>query len=171
VLGFSAREAAESLDTTPAAVNSALQRARRTVEERLPERSQQATLRALGDERSRELLHGYLDAWERDDIAAIVAMLAEDVTVDMPPWPQWYRGRDTVEALLRMSANQCFEATRFVPVGANGQLAYATYGLQDGRWGAIAINVLAIRDGLIHAGTSFATPSLFARFDLPAELA
>src|SRR5262249_19874376 len=97
VLGFSAAESAESLDTSSAAVNSALQRARRTVEERLPERSQQATLRALGDERSRELLHGYLDAWERQDIPAIVSMLADDVIADMPPWPMWFQGRETVE--------------------------------------------------------------------------
>src|SRR4051794_33237603 len=75
VLGFSARETSESLGTTVASVNSALQRARRTVDERLPERSQQETLRALGDERARDLLHHYIDAWERHDVPAIVALL------------------------------------------------------------------------------------------------
>src|SRR5436190_3245428 len=63
VLGFSAREVAESLDTTVASVNSALQRARASVEERMPEQSQQATLRALGDEGLREIVDGYVDAW------------------------------------------------------------------------------------------------------------
>ena len=71
VLGFSAREVAESLDTTVASVNSALQRARKAVDERLPERSQQATLRSLGDERMRELVERYVDAWERGDVDAL----------------------------------------------------------------------------------------------------
>jgi RNA polymerase sigma-70 factor (ECF subfamily) len=168
VLGFSAAESAESLETSSAAVNSALQRARRTVEERLPERSQQATLRALGDERSRELLHGYLDAWERKDIPAIVSMLAEDVIVDMPPWPAWYQGRATVEELLRSDHEDCAEVFRFEPVRANGQLAYATYGLIDGRFEATSINVLGVRDGLICAGTAIVLPALFPKFGLPA---
>jgi RNA polymerase sigma-70 factor, ECF subfamily len=65
VLGYSAKEAAETLDTTIASVNSALQRARRTVDERIPARSQQATLRSLGDEQVRSIVEGYIDAWER----------------------------------------------------------------------------------------------------------
>jgi RNA polymerase sigma-70 factor, ECF subfamily len=168
VLGFSAAESAESLDTSSAAVNSALQRARKSVEERLPERSQQATLRALGDERSRQLLHGYLDAWERKDIPAIVAMLADDVVFDMPPWPAWYQGRATVEELLRLNQEECYEDWRFTPVQANGQLAYAAYGLKDGRYEAAAINVVGVRDGLIHTGTSFVLPALFPRFGVAA---
>jgi RNA polymerase sigma-70 factor, ECF subfamily len=68
VLGFSAREASELLDTTVASVNSALQRARKAVEERLPERSQQATLRSVGDEQMRELVEAYVDAWARGDV-------------------------------------------------------------------------------------------------------
>ena len=168
VLGFSAAESAGSLDTSSAAVNSALQRARKSVEERLPERSQQATLRALGDERSRQLLHGYLDAWERKDIPAIVAMLADDVVFDMPPWPAWYQGRATVEELLQRNQEECYEGWRFTPVRANGQLAYAAYGLKDGRYEAAAINVVGVRDGLIHTGTSFVLPSLFPRFGVAA---
>jgi RNA polymerase sigma-70 factor (ECF subfamily) len=168
VLGFSAAESAESLDTSATAVNSALQRARKTVEERLPERSQQATLRALGDERSRELLHGYLDAWERKDIPAIVSLLADDVVFDMPPWPAWYEGRAIVEQLLQLNQEECYEDWRFTPVHANGQLAYAAYGLKDGRYGPAAINVLGVRDGLIHMGTSFVLPSLFPLFGIPA---
>ena len=85
VLGFSAREVAESLETTTASVNSALQRARKTVDERLPEQSQQATLRSLGDDGVREVVTGYVDAWDRGDIDAVVAMLTEDATFAMPP--------------------------------------------------------------------------------------
>jgi RNA polymerase sigma-70 factor (ECF subfamily) len=78
VLGFSAKEAAEVLDTTVASVNSALQRARAAVEERLPEQSQQETLRSIGDERLREVVQSYVDAWDRGDIEAVVAKLAEE---------------------------------------------------------------------------------------------
>jgi RNA polymerase sigma-70 factor (ECF subfamily) len=168
VLGFSAAESADSLDTSSAAVNSALQRARRTVEERLPERSQQATLRELGDERSRELLHGYLDAWERMDIPAIVSMLADDVVVEMPPWPAWCQGRATVQELLLANPEGCYEAWRYVPIGANGQLAFAAFGLKDGRFEPASINVLGVRDGLICKGSAFVLPALFPRFGVPA---
>jgi RNA polymerase sigma-70 factor, ECF subfamily len=78
VLGFSAREAAKALDTTVASVNSALQRARATIETRLPERGQQETLRSLGDEQLGEIVERYVNAWERNDVEAIVSMLAED---------------------------------------------------------------------------------------------
>jgi RNA polymerase sigma-70 factor (ECF subfamily) len=100
VLGFSAREVADTLDTTPVSVDSALQRAHRSVEQRLPARSQQATLRALGDERLSELVGGDVDAWERGDVDALVAMLTQDARVTMPPIPTWYTGHDAVRAFL-----------------------------------------------------------------------
>src|SRR5687767_12657018 len=100
VLGFSAREAAESLETTTASVNSALQRARKTVDERLPEQSQQATLRALGDERIRELVESYMDAMQRGDVDAVVGMLAEDAAWSMPPLAAWFSGRDALTGFL-----------------------------------------------------------------------
>ncbi len=78
VLGFSAQEVAATLGTTVPSVNSALQRARKTVDERLPERSQQATLRTLGDERIRAVVEAYMDAMERADLDAVMAMLTED---------------------------------------------------------------------------------------------
>ena len=80
VLGFSARETAAALDTTVAAVDSALQRARATIEKRLPERGRQETLRSLGDERVRETVERYVNAWERNDVETIVSMLAEDAS-------------------------------------------------------------------------------------------
>src|SRR5262249_54717706 len=76
VLGFSASEVSESLDTTVAAVNSALQRARRTVKKRLPDRSQQETLRLLGDEHVRGLVDAYVEAWALGDVDAVRALLA-----------------------------------------------------------------------------------------------
>ncbi len=97
VLGFSAKEAAEILDTTTASVNSALQRARAAADERLPEQSQQATLRELGDEGMRKTVQGYVDAWDRGDIEAVVAMLTEDANFTMPPAPSWHRGRERAD--------------------------------------------------------------------------
>src|SRR3954471_10936379 len=78
VLGFSAQETAETLDPSVASVNSALQRARATIEKKLPEQSQQETLRSLGDEKLREIVEQYADAWERNDVDTVVGMLTED---------------------------------------------------------------------------------------------
>jgi RNA polymerase sigma-70 factor (ECF subfamily) len=100
VLGFSASEAAESLETTVASANSALQRARKTVDERLPEQSQQATLRALGDDELSELVEGYMEAMQRGDVDTVVSMLAEDAAWSMPPLATWFRG-DEVRGFLR----------------------------------------------------------------------
>jgi len=100
VLGFSARETADTLEASVASVNSALQRARKSVDERLPDQSQQETLRALGDERLRELVESYMDAMQRGDVDAVVAMLAEDAAWWMPPLATWYRGHDALRVFL-----------------------------------------------------------------------
>jgi RNA polymerase sigma-70 factor (ECF subfamily) len=89
VLGFSAKEVADTLDTTVASVNSALQRARAAVEDRVPDESQQATLRALGDDELRRLVDRYVDAWERCDVEQFATMLAQDATFAMPPLATW----------------------------------------------------------------------------------
>ena len=85
VLGFAPAEIAVALDTSAAAVSSALQRAHKTIDDLLPEQSQQATLRALGDERLRGIVATYVDAWERSDVDAILAMLTQDAAFAMPP--------------------------------------------------------------------------------------
>ena len=130
VLGFSAREVAEMLDTTVASVNSAMQRARASVEERTPERSQQETLRALGDDAVRALVERYVAAWERGDVDGVVAMLAEDAAFSMPPNAEWYRGREPIRAFLPTGPLSI--RRRFVPIRANGQLAFGTYRDWDG---------------------------------------
>src|SRR5947208_10008004 len=101
VLGFSARETADALDTTPVSVDSALQRAHTTVEKRVPKQSQQATLRSLGDAAVREIVDRFVAAWERNDVDAVVELLAEDARMTMPPQPSWYAGRESVAAFLR----------------------------------------------------------------------
>jgi RNA polymerase sigma-70 factor, ECF subfamily len=100
VLEFSPGEIAKALDATPASVSSALQRARHAAAKRMPVRSQQATLRSIGDERLREAVERYVRAWERDDVAAIAAMLTDDATFSMPPQPTWHSGRAAVAAFL-----------------------------------------------------------------------
>jgi RNA polymerase sigma-70 factor (ECF subfamily) len=172
VLGFTAREVSESLDTTVASVNSALQRARKNVDERLPEQSQQATLRSLGDKRIRELVEGYVDAWRRGDVEALRALLAEDAVFSMPPWTSWWRGRDTIAEFAKAAVEFCAEA-RTVPIRANGQPAVAYYSLdaETGRWRATAIDVITIEGSLIKDITAFVLPEIFPLFGLPAELA
>jgi RNA polymerase sigma-70 factor, ECF subfamily len=170
VLGFSAAEVAELLDTTVAAVNSALQRARKAVADRLPERSQQATLRTLGDERIREIVEGYVAAWERGDTGAIVSMLAEDATFSMPPNVEWYRGRAAIADFLPRGPLSM--RRRFVPIRASGQLAFGTYCLEPGRWRANAIHLLDLReDGAIVEMTAFLDRRVFRRFGLPEHVA
>jgi RNA polymerase sigma-70 factor (ECF subfamily) len=123
VLGFSGEEVAESLETTPKAVYSALQRAHKTVDQQLPVLSQQQTLRSLGDARVREIVATYVDAWERGDVDAIVSMLAEDAIVAMPPRPSWYLGLDAARAFLARGPLAPTISRRGHPAQANGQLA------------------------------------------------
>src|SRR2546430_12418743 len=100
VLGFSAKETADSLETTVASVNSALQRARKSVDEKLPDQTQQATLRALGDDRLAEIVDGYVDAWLQGDVDRVAAMLTEDAAFAMPPLRSWFGGREEIRAFL-----------------------------------------------------------------------
>jgi RNA polymerase sigma-70 factor (ECF subfamily) len=131
VLGFSGAEVAATLETTPEAVYSALQRAHHTVDERLPALSQQETLRSLGDARVREIVGDYMDAWERGDVDRIVEMLAQDAILAMPPRPTWYRGLESARAFLGRGPLAATHARRVRPASANGQLAvgsiYAGY--------------------------------------------
>jgi RNA polymerase sigma-70 factor, ECF subfamily len=172
VLGFSAREVADALDSAPTAVDSVLQRARKSVEQRLPARSQQATLRALGDERLSQLVGGYVDAWERADIDSVVAMLTQDARITMPPIPTWYRGRSAVAAFLAERVLDGNKAQRLLPVRANGAPAFGQY-IWDAAKGRLiphGITVLSLRGAEIEELTAFLTPGVFAQFGLPDEL-
>jgi RNA polymerase sigma-70 factor (ECF subfamily) len=171
VLGFSAREVAESLEATVGSVSGALYRARKAMDERLPERSQQATLRALGDDRLRELVEAYVDAWERGDLEAIVAMLVEDATFAMPPVALWYRGRDAIAIFLAKWALK--ERWRLVSTRANGQPAFGTYSwdAKRRRYVATGVDVLTLRGAQVEAVTAFVTPEVVRHFGLPDELA
>ena len=172
VLGFSGSEVAAVLDTTPEAVYSALQRAHRAVDDHLPERSQQATLRSLGDGRIRRLVESYVDAWERADVDALAAMLTADAAMAMPPQPTWFRGREMVAAFLRAVPLAGGLDSRLVPMGANGQLAFGHY-TRDEETGAYTphgVHVLTLRGSEIEDLTVFRTPETVMRVGLPAEL-
>ena len=161
VLGFSAREVAESLETTVASVNSALQRARETVDERLPEESQQTTLRSIGDDRLREVVEGYMDAMDRGDVNAVVALLSEDATWSMPPMATWFSGLDAITAFLTEWPLSGEWRWRRVPAHANGQAAVGSYtwDAESGSYRPFALDVLTLRGGRIGEVTSFITRS------------
>ena len=169
VLGFSAQEVANSLETTLGSVNSALHRARRTTAERVQGESQQATLRALGDDRQRQIVERYMTAWEHGDMQALVDMLTEDARWSMPPQARWYRN---VEEIVGFLKDVLREDWRHVPARANGQLAVACYmrHVTKRMYVATVLDVLTLRGDRIREVTSFITPEVFARFGLPAEL-
>jgi len=124
VLGFTGAEVAVALDTNPDAVYSALQRAHKAIDARLPERSQQATLAALGDARLRALVDRYVAAWEAADIDGVVALLTEDATLTMPPRPTWFQGRDAVRAFLEEYPLAGVHRSRLIPAALNAQVAF-----------------------------------------------
>ncbi len=171
VLGFSAKEVAGALDTTPASVHSALQRARQTLRARLPGQSQQETMRSFGDNRLRDLAHRLTDALEAGQVDVIVAMLAEDATFAMPPYPGWCRGRDALSRSWLMPAGSP-AGLRYLPTRANGQLALAAYKLDPQQRGYLpaALDVLSWQGTRIIAITAFRTPEIFPRFGLPDKL-
>jgi RNA polymerase sigma-70 factor (ECF subfamily) len=163
VLGFSAREVAETLDTSTASVNSALQRARASLDDKLPDQSQQATLRALGDDGLQQVVDGYVEAWQRGDIDAVVEMLTEDASFTMPPLGTWFRGHEAISIFL--SGWPLSGAWRWRPlqVRASGQAALAFYAWDDdeGAYLPFALNVLTLRGDRISDITAFisrATP-------------
>jgi RNA polymerase sigma-70 factor, ECF subfamily len=126
VLGFSAAEVAEALDTSVPSVNSALQRARKTVEERQPEESQQTTLRELGDDMN-EIVEQFMAALDGGNVDAVVDLLAEDAAWTMPPLATWYSGREAIHEFLRVSPLSGRFEWRRIASSANGQAAAAAY--------------------------------------------
>jgi RNA polymerase sigma-70 factor, ECF subfamily len=172
VLGFSAKETAEALETTSVSVDSALQRAHKAIEDRVPAQTQQATLRALGDSELRDIVQRFADAWERSDVDAVVAMLTDDARMAMPPWPSWYSGRDAVATFLAGWPLSTRKSWRVLTTRASGQPAVAGY-LWDEQTGAFepeTIIVLTLRAASIEEITAFRSPGLFPFFGLPDQL-
>jgi RNA polymerase sigma-70 factor (ECF subfamily) len=164
VLGWSAAETAEGLEMTVAAVNSALQRARATLEARNPA----VVPRTLTDEQAR-LVARYVEAFERYDVAALTALLHEEATLSMPPYDLWLRGHDSIARWLLGHGIGC-KGSRLVPVEACGGMpAFAHY--RQGGAQPWAIIVLELDGDRITGMTSFLdVATLFPRFGVPMRL-
>jgi RNA polymerase sigma-70 factor (ECF subfamily) len=173
VLGWAAAEAANLLESSTASINSALQRARETLAKHYPAGRPQAT--PLSNPVQQRLLGRYLDAWQRHNVNGFVALLKEDATVTMPPWREWFVGRETIGSFFGAAWKTC-NGLRLVPTGASGQPAFAVYELSSGpdaRWAAHSIHVLSIDQETISTITMFVPPTgpnLFKSFGLPLIL-
>ena len=172
VLGWAAGEVATLLGGSAASINSALQRARETLAKRYSHGRPMAA--AKPNPAEQELLHRYVKAWEAHDLDGFVALLREDATLTMPPWPQWYAGREAVRSFIAMAWN-IHGGLRLAPTAANGQPAFALYERSgpNRQWAAHAIQVLTLEQGMISAITLFAPPAgprLFEAFGLPLVL-
>ncbi|HEX6390787.1 MAG TPA: sigma-70 family RNA polymerase sigma factor [Solirubrobacteraceae bacterium] len=167
VLAFSAAETAELLETSVASANSALQRARAATDERMPEQSQQRTLRAIGDDGLREIVDRFVDAMDRQDVPAVVSLLAQDVAWSMPPLTSWFRGVDNVAAFLAQNPLKGAWQWKRVATTANGQPAVAAYIWDDDAQAHLpfALDVLSFDGDRIVDVTSFITRTL----DVPDE--
>jgi RNA polymerase sigma-70 factor (ECF subfamily) len=166
VLGWSAAEIAECLDTSLAAVNSALQRARAVLN------SRDVTLSGEPlSNRDSELLDRYVDAFHRYDVDALAALLKEDAVFSMPPYRLWLQGPNAVRAWLLGRGAAC-RGSRLVPTEACGSPAFGHYKpAGDGTWRPWALVVLEISAGRVAGWHSFLdTETLFPLFSLPADL-
>jgi RNA polymerase sigma-70 factor (ECF subfamily) len=167
VMGWSSGEAADILDMTTTAVNSALQRAR----ESLKQTERKAAPARLNEQLS-ALLARYVAAWESADSAALIAVLREDVALTMPPLPVWFGDHADVKTFLDRFLFQTAEPfnVRFEPIRANGEPAFAVYQMDSaGVYRAAAIHILTIEDGQITEINDYLTfdGQLFHRFGLP----
>ncbi len=166
VLRWSAAEVAELLGTSVASANSALQRARATMD---ANGTTEAEVLEPTDAAQRELLARYLDAFTRYDIDTLVALLREDATMCMPPFPMWLQGPASVKEWMLGPGSQC-EGSFVAPVAANGMPAFAQWRQTEDKtsyypW---AIHVVEVRDGKI-VGLNFFldTERLWPLFGLP----
>jgi RNA polymerase sigma-70 factor, ECF subfamily len=167
VVQFSAAEVAELLETTPAAVNSALQRARAHLAEAAPS-EEDAT--EPDDAELRDLLDRYCAAFENADVGALIALLQADVKLEMPPVPMCFTGRDAVVRFLVARAFTEPGDMVLLPTAANGQPAVAEYRrADDGVMRAHSIHVITAATTGIAALTVFLDPALFVAFGLPAH--
>jgi RNA polymerase sigma-70 factor, ECF subfamily len=172
VLEWSAKETAALLESSVGSVNSALQRARGTLRNHLPERRAEWTPSSGPSEEERELLRRYLDAHERGDVNALAELLREDARLTMPPHPTWYEGREAILVASAKGFDPEFGILRSVATGANLQPAVAYYlrppGASD--YQPLALDVLRVEGGRVAEISSFVFPELFPAFGLPPKL-
>lgn len=173
VLGFSGREVAHTLETSVAAINSALQRARARLEAQAAAGRLSTNRVVPSTEVEQSLVRRYMTAWEAIDIEGLVALLKEDALLTMPPFPMSYRGRSAIAAFLStVPAGGALDRIRLLPTRANLQPALAAYveDPESGRHQAYGLMVLTLDGDEIAEITGFSDPSLFAYFELPDSL-
>jgi RNA polymerase sigma-70 factor, ECF subfamily len=146
-----------------------LQRARKTLSQHYSDRRQ--PLESEPTAAQKKLLDRYLHAWEVHDVDRFVALLQEDATAVMPPWLQWFTGRDAIGTFFSAARKTC-GGLHLIPTAANCQPSFGAYELSatDKRWKARAIHVLTLENELIAKMTVFVEPNLFADFGLPQFL-
>jgi RNA polymerase sigma-70 factor (ECF subfamily) len=167
VLRWQASEVAELLDTSVASVNSALQRARATMDELELDTSGPAE---VDDAEKQEFLTRYVDAFARYDVSEVVKLLHEDVTFNMPPFELWLEGPEQVYAWMTGPGIGCANA-RLRVTSANGCPAVGIYKTTDGKlWEPFNIAVLDVKNGGIAGITHFIYPELFPAFGLPTRI-
>lgn len=167
VLDWSAAEVAALLGVTVASVNSALQRARETLSRNDPGDRTEPSGSIDGAQSA--LLSRYMAAWETHDVGALAMLLKEDATAVMPPWREWFAGREAIGSFFRMAWTSC-RGLALLPITANGQPGFAAYeysGSGD-EWAANALHVLTLDGDRIAAMSLFVEPRLFADFGMPA---
>ena len=168
VLGWQAREVAEILETSTAAVNSALQRAR----------TQLAQTRPISEElgeptepEMRDVLDRYMAAFEHADVDELAQLLRTDVELEMPPMPTWFTGRDAVREFLARVVLRTPHQWRLAYTVANGDPAFALYSrAPDGSFRASGLDVLSLIGGRIARIVAFNDPTLVAKFGLPETI-
>jgi RNA polymerase sigma-70 factor (ECF subfamily) len=172
VLGWSAGEAAELLEASAASVNSALQRARATLSQRRTT-EHSAAARPLTTGAQNELLERYMRAWEETDIENLAALLRDDAVLSMPPWRQWFSGREAVRAFFERAWNSgAYGGFRLARTAANRKPAYAAYsrGQEEGAlWRAHSLHLLGMDEAGIAKITLYVDPlgpKLFPAFGL-----
>jgi RNA polymerase sigma-70 factor, ECF subfamily len=172
VLGWSAKETALLLEASVGSVNSAVQRARATLRDHLPERRTEWAPSSGPSEEERELLRRYVEAHERADADALAELLREDARLLMPPHPTWYAGREAILIAMRQGFDPDFGQLRTLVAGANMQPAAAHYLREPGESGyrPLALDVLLLEGGSVAEITSFVAPELFPAFGLPPTL-
>jgi RNA polymerase sigma-70 factor, ECF subfamily len=165
VLRWPAADVAELLETSLASVNSALQRARATLAQRRDD-----PLDGLLDADHQALLERYVDAFERYDIPAVVALMREDAVLTMPPWDTWLQGREELASWMLGPGIGC-KGSRLIPLEVNGTAGFASYKpAPSGRLEPWSIQVVEVAGGEIVAQHNFIGAELFERFGLPPHL-
>ncbi|MFN7149528.1 MAG: sigma-70 family RNA polymerase sigma factor [Microthrixaceae bacterium] len=165
VLRWPATEAASALDTTVASINSGLQRARATLSDR-----RGAPLDDVADATSQMLLERYVDAFQRYDMDALVALMRDDIVLSMPPFDVWLQGPDELVAWFTGQGAGC-NGSRLIPVELSGGAGFASYKpAGPGVWAPFALQVIEVRGGLLAGHHNYLYPDRFAEFGLPTEL-